>query len=77
MSTLAERSRTEASDELLAGPIRGDLLGADHLATRARAVARDQRLVAGRLPLRPVRLLARLAETRRILTHARARLTAA
>ena len=77
MSSRAERTRAEASDELLVGPIRGELLGADHLASRARAVARSQRLVAGRLPLRPARLLARLSETRRILTDARARLIAA
>ena len=77
MSSRAERSRAEASDELLVGPIRGELLGADHLASRARAVARGQKLVVGRLPLRPARLLARLSETRRILTDARARLIAA
>ena len=74
MSTRAERSRAEAADELLTGPIVGDLLGADHLAARARAVARSQRLVLTRAPLRPARLLARLAETRRILTDAQERL---
>ncbi len=77
MNSRAERSRAEATDELLVGPIRGELLGADHLAARARAVARGQRLVAERLPLRPARLLARLAETRRILTDAHARLVEA
>lgn len=77
MSTRAEQSRAEASDELLIGPIRGDLLGADHLAARARAVARTQRLVATRGPLRPARLLARLADTRRILSDAHERLIAA
>lgn len=77
MNTRAERSRAEASDELLIGPIRGDLLGADHLAARARAVARAQRLVATRGPLRPARLLARLADTRRILSDAHERLIAA
>ena len=77
MSTRAERSRAEAADELLTGPIAGDLLGADHLAARARAVARSQRLVTGRAPLRPARLLARLAETRRILADAQERLVAA
>ncbi len=74
MSTRAERSRAEAADELLTGPIVGELLGADHLAARARAVARDQRLVATRAPLRPARLLARLAGTRGILTGAQTRL---
>ncbi|MBC7842812.1 MAG: carbohydrate-binding protein [Gemmatimonadaceae bacterium] len=77
MSTRAERSRAEAADELLTGPIVGELLGADHLAARARAVARDQRLVATRTPLRPARLLARLSETRRILTDAQERLLSA
>ena len=76
MSTRAERSRAEAADELLTGPLRGELLGADHLAARARSVARDQRLVASRAPLRPARLLARLAQTRRILTEAQDRLLA-
>ncbi len=74
MSTRTERLRAEATEELLTGPIVGDLLGADHLATRARAVARSQRLVDTTAPLRPARLLARLAETRRILEHAQARL---
>jgi cyclic beta-1,2-glucan synthetase len=76
MSGRAERSRAEASDELLAGPIRGELLGADHLAARARAVARGQQLAVANRPLRPARLLARLAETRRILADAHARLLA-
>ena len=62
-------------DELLAGPIRGDLLGADHLAARAREVARGQRLTAHRRPLRPARLLARLGETGRILAAAYERLS--
>ncbi|MEO6443895.1 MAG: glucoamylase family protein, partial [Gemmatimonadaceae bacterium] len=74
MSWRSRRSSAEASDELLVGPIRGDLLGADHLAARARAVAREQRLVGGRTPLRPALLLARLASTRRILTSAHTRL---
>ena len=77
MSSRAERSRAEAADELLTGPIAGELLGADHLAARARAVARDQRLVTTQAPLRPARLLARLAETRRILIEAQERLIAA
>ncbi len=77
MSGRAKRSRAEASDELLAGPIRGDLLGADHLAARARTVARAQRLAPTRRPLQPARLLARLAESRRILEDARERLLAA
>ena len=73
----AERSRAEASDELLAGPIRGELLGADHLAARARIVARGQQLAPSGRPLRSARLLTRLAESRRILSDARSRLLAA
>ena len=53
------------------------MLGSDHLAARARAVARGQRLVVGRAPLRSARLLARLADTRRILADAYTRLLAA
>lgn len=68
------RSRADAADEFLAGPIRGELLGAEHLAARARAIARDQQVVTGRRPLRAARLLARLAETRGILAGARERL---
>ena len=74
MSSRAERSRAVATDELLSGPIVGELLGAEHLAARARAVARGQRLVATRTGLRPARLLARLAQTRRILADAQHRL---
>ncbi len=77
MSTRAERLRAEAADELLTGPIVGELLGADHLAARARTVAREQSLVATHAPLRPARLLARLAVTRRILSEAHARLLTA
>ncbi|MCC7053405.1 MAG: hypothetical protein IT355_09060 [Gemmatimonadaceae bacterium] len=64
-------------DELLTGPIGGELLGAEHLAARARALARGQRLAATRGPLRPARLLARLAQTREILRDAHTRLLAA
>ncbi len=77
MATRARRVRAEASAELLVGPIRGELLGTDHLAARARAVARGQRLVVGRRPLRQARLLARLADTKRILSDAFVRLAAA
>ena len=69
-----ERDRKDASDELLAGPIHGDLLGAEHLAARARAVARGQQLTDEPRALRPARLLARLATTRGILADAHARL---
>jgi cyclic beta-1,2-glucan synthetase len=77
MIALAQRLRPKASEEPLVGPIHGEILGADRLAAQARAVARDRRLVAGRLPLRPARLLARLENTRRLLSEAHTRLTAA
>ena len=42
-----DRRRLRAGlDELITGPIRGELLGAEHLAERARAVAKAQRLAA-------------------------------
>ncbi|WP_373063980.1 glucoamylase family protein, partial [Gemmatimonas sp.] len=69
-----ERDRIDASDELLAGPIHGDLLGTEHLGARARAVARGQQLADQRRALRPARLLARLANTRSILADAHTRL---
>jgi cellobiose phosphorylase len=68
---------TEDSDGLLAGPIRGELLGAEHLADRARAVAAAQRLAPSPRRRRQPRLLARLKESRRILDEAHAALAAA
>ena len=64
------------ADETLAGPIRGELLGADHLAERARVQARSQALVVGK-GRRRTPLLARLESTHRILATAHERLTAA
>ncbi len=61
----------------LAGPIRGELLGAEHLAERARTVAARQRLAPARRGPRPARLLDRLNATRRILDSAHARLASA
>jgi cyclic beta-1,2-glucan synthetase len=61
---------------LLAGPIRGELLGAEHLAERAQELAESQRLSA-RPARRRTPLLARLNGTRGILEDAEARLTAA
>ncbi len=65
---------SEGREELLAGPIRGELLGADHLAERARVVAAGRR-VAGSRGRGKTPLLTRLNETRRILEDAHARLT--
>ena len=53
------------------------MLGAEHLAERARAVARAQRIAKRRRGRPPARLLQRLSSTRRILESAHARLTAA
>ena len=63
----------------LGGPIRGELLGAEHLAERARTLGRSQEwaLPARRLLPRPARLLARLRETSRILDEARKRVAGA
>ncbi|MEP7326173.1 MAG: glucoamylase family protein, partial [Gemmatimonadota bacterium] len=54
-------------EETLAGPIRGELLGAEHLAERAREVARRQRVRAGGRGRGKTPLLERLNETRGIL----------
>lgn len=68
---------SDARAELLAGPIRGELLGAEQLAERARAVARKERLRVGTTRWRTAPLLARLNETKRILDVAHRRLTIA
>jgi cyclic beta-1,2-glucan synthetase len=60
--------------EMVAGPIRGDLLGADQLAERARVVARGERLREARTSGRSAPLLERLRETRHILDVAHRRL---
>ncbi len=69
------RIRTDTRADRLAGPIRGELLGAEHLAERAQAVAAEQRLSPDR-KVRRTPLLARLNDTRRILEDAYQRLTA-
>ena len=79
LSRLFPRS-SDGREELLTGPIRGELLGAEHLADRARAIAASQRIAprprAGRPRRRPA-LLARLNDTRRLLDDAHVRLAAA
>ena len=67
--------RTDAREDRLAGPIRGELLGAEHLAERAQEVAAGQRLAVER-KVRRTPLLARLNDTRKILEEANRRLTA-
>jgi cyclic beta-1,2-glucan glucanotransferase len=69
--------RSDAREEVLAGPIRGELLGAEHLAERAQVVAGEQRVSPRRRARRRTPLLARLEQTRKILQEAHARLTAA
>ena len=64
------RRPSSAGEELLAGPIQGDLLGAEHLAERARVVARRQKLASPPPRRRGARLLARLDSTRRLLDGA-------
>ena len=68
------RSRPPATEALLAGPIQGEPLGPDHLAERAMAVARGQRLAVTPRLLRDTPLLARLNQTRRVLEEAHAEL---
>ncbi|HEX3274490.1 MAG TPA: glucoamylase family protein [Gemmatimonadales bacterium] len=63
-------------EDLLTGPIRGELLGAEHLAERARTLARAQRLAA-RPSRHRARLLVRLDETSRLIEDAHQRLAAA
>ena len=75
---LRRRRRSVVSTEYrLAGPIRGELLGAEHLAERARTLAARQRLAPARRGPRRARLLNRLQATRRILDSAYGRLAAA
>ena len=66
---------------MYAGPIRGELLGAERLAARARDLATAQQAIHERRKRRlretPARLLTRLAQTRKILESARVRLSAA
>jgi cyclic beta-1,2-glucan synthetase len=61
----------------LAGPIRGEPLGAEGLAERIRDVARGQRLVATPGALRSTPLLSRLEDSRRLLAHSRERIAGA
>jgi cyclic beta-1,2-glucan synthetase len=62
-------------EELIAVPLRGELLGADHLAERARSLARQRRVATGGKGRRTP-LLARLDGTQAILERAHARLGA-
>ncbi|MBA2572886.1 MAG: carbohydrate-binding protein [Gemmatimonadetes bacterium] len=72
MPILARLRPRSSVEDLVAGPIRGELLSAEKLAARARELARGQRYHHARK--QPTRLLARLDETRRILDDAYAQL---
>jgi cyclic beta-1,2-glucan glucanotransferase len=71
------RRSAVSTEYRLAGPIRGELLGAEHLAERARTLAARQRLAPPRRGPRRARLLNRLNATRRVLDSAHARLASA
>jgi cyclic beta-1,2-glucan synthetase len=75
LSTLIARA-TDGAGHPAVGPIRGELLGPQQLAERAREIAAAERLVPSEKGLPRARLLARLEETRGILEEARDRLTA-
>ncbi|MEX2584088.1 MAG: glucoamylase family protein [Gemmatimonadota bacterium] len=74
-SALTER-RSIGRSELLSGPIRGELLGTDQLAEKARTVARAQRYTPRGAARRGALLLTRLTDTRHILHDVHARLVA-
>lgn len=61
--------RTMVGEDMLAGPIRGELLGPEHLAERARDLAAGQQ-IADRPRATHAPLLARLEDTRRLLAMA-------
>ncbi|MEX2180522.1 MAG: glucoamylase family protein [Gemmatimonadaceae bacterium] len=69
------------AEDVYAGPIRGELLGAEQLAERARALAHEQRSAPERrrrrVRARPARLLVRLSHTRTLLDAIHARLATA
>ncbi|MBA2459714.1 MAG: cyclic beta 1-2 glucan synthetase, partial [Gemmatimonadales bacterium] len=79
LSSLTRRfsRRAPGSEAAITGPIRGELLGAEHLAERARDLAQGQRLVERRRRSGRTPLLARLDETRKILEETHDRLAAA
>ena len=82
MNALLERGRTllsrpQPSQDFLAGPIRGELLGPDGLAERARSLARTQRVRPFEEGTRRTPLLSRLDVSRRVLAEAHSRLLAA
>ena len=82
MPVLLERrvpifTRRQPAEDLLAGPIRGELLGPDGLAERARVLARSQVIRPFEQGSRRTPLLSRLDVSRRVLADSHARLMAA
>src|SRR5215210_2665733 len=82
MPVLLERrvpifTRRQPAEDLLAGPIRGELLGPDGLAERARVLARSQVIRPFEQGPRRTPLLSRLEVSRRVLADAHTRLVAA
>jgi cyclic beta-1,2-glucan synthetase len=69
--------RQNGHGEELVGPIRGEVLGVDRLAERARAVARQQRQLPPERHRGPGPLLLRLDDTRRVLSDVEQRLGSA
>ena len=68
LARLVDRLRRPREE--LVGPIRGEVLGADRLAERARTIGREHRLQPPRRQRGPGPLLERLESTRRILERA-------
>jgi len=82
MPVLLERrvpifTRRQPAEDLLAGPIRGELLGPDGLAERARVLARSQVIRPFEQGPRRTPLLSRLDVSRRVLADSHSRLMAA
>jgi cyclic beta-1,2-glucan synthetase len=66
----------DTPEELLAGPLRGELLGVERLAERGRALAGERQVAARGVGQRRTPLLARLNDTEVILDDAHARMGA-
>ncbi len=75
LRTRIGRFKRAARNEVLTGPIRGELFGAEHLSERARELAAAQEVATTPAP-RQTPLLARLADTARILSRVQAELNA-
>ena len=76
MSKFPFRRSPDAHEELVAAPLQGELLGPEHLAERARTLARERQVGPWGARQRRTPLLARLNQSRDILEDARRRLAA-